>query len=133
MNNRTKIIALLVLVAGVVVSVFVVMRPSGTAALQVADAPRARREGNMQIIELTAKGGYSPRVIAAHAGIPSTLRVRTQSTFDCSSAFTVPALHIRAMLPPTGVTEFTIPAQDAGTELQMMCAMGMYRATIRFS
>jgi plastocyanin domain-containing protein len=88
--------------------------------------------GENQIIEVLARGGYSPRQITAKAGISSILRMSTQNTFDCSSALTVPALNYRAYLPPTGITEIPIPPQKPGTVITGLCSMGMYSFKIRF-
>lgn len=86
-----------------------------------------------QIIEIDAKGGYSPQIIQAQAGIPTTLKVSTNGTFDCSSAIAIPDLGYQANLPPTGVTEIEIPPQLAGTNMQGLCQMGMYDFVIYFN
>lgn len=85
-----------------------------------------------QIIEVTARGGYNPRDIVAKAGVPTILRMKTSGTFDCSAAFVVPSLGIQKMLPQTGVTDFEIPAQTSGSNINGTCGMGMYRLSIRF-
>ena len=64
----------------------------------------------IQYLDLTAKGGYFPSVINAKADIKTILRVKTASTFDCSSALTIPKLKIRKNLPPTASTEVLIGA-----------------------
>lgn len=89
-------------------------------------------DANAQMIELTAKGGYFPRVQAAKANMPTTLRVKTNSTFDCSSAFLIPSLGVREMLPPSGNTDIVIPPQAPGTKLSGTCSMGMYRFDVEF-
>lgn len=85
-----------------------------------------------QIIPLEAKGGYSPSMTIATAGMPSILRVTTAGTFDCSSAISIPSLGYRANLPPSGTTDVEIPAQPAGTTLNGTCSMGMYHFAIAF-
>ena len=89
--------------------------------------------GDSQIIEISAKGGYSPRVTAAKAGMPTILRLNTRGTFDCSSALTIPSLGYRVNLPPSGSTEVKLPAQQAGTVLHGVCAMGMYNFAVNFN
>ncbi len=86
-----------------------------------------------QIITVDAKGGYSPKVTIAKAGIPTVLRVQTNGTFDCSSALTIPTIGYRANLPPSGITEIEIPPQKAGTSLNGICAMGMYNFSINYN
>lgn len=86
-----------------------------------------------QIIDITAKGGYSPRVSSARADMASVLRIETNGTYDCSSALTIPALHYRDYLTPSGITEIEVPPQKAGTSLQGLCAMGMKNFRINFN
>ncbi len=88
--------------------------------------------GDQQIIEVTAKGGYSPRSITAKANTPTILKLKTNNTYDCSSAFSIPSLKIRKNLPANGITEFDLGSQAPGTKLIGTCSMGMYRFTINF-
>ena len=85
-----------------------------------------------QVIEIFAKGGYSPRITEAKAGIPTLLKIKTSGTFDCSSAISIPAINYRANLQPTGETNIEIPPQESGAVLRGVCAMGMYNFEIRF-
>ncbi len=86
-----------------------------------------------QIIEIGAKGGYSPRVTNAKADIPTTIKMETRGTFDCSSALAIPDIGYRNFLPPSGITEIDVPAQESGTEMRGLCSMGMYSFTINFN
>jgi plastocyanin domain-containing protein len=86
-----------------------------------------------QIIEIKAKGGYSPRVTVAQANIPTVLRVTTNSTFDCSIGLSIPKLNFRENLSPTGVKEIEVPAQAAGSEMRGVCSMGMYNFAVKFN
>lgn len=88
---------------------------------------------NKQIIEVNAKGGYSPQEINAEANKDTVLRVKTDNTFDCSSSLVIPKLNIRKQLPPSGITDIAIPAQEKGTKIPAACAMGMYRFNINFN
>ncbi|MEK7538766.1 MAG: sulfite exporter TauE/SafE family protein [Patescibacteria group bacterium] len=85
-----------------------------------------------QIITMKAKGGYTPSRTTANAGLPTVLQVETDSTFDCSSAFTIPSLKISKNLPPSGVTAIEIPPQKAGTVLDGRCVMGTYSFVLKF-
>ncbi len=78
-----------------------------------------------QIIELRAKGGYTPRVSTAKTGIPTILRVDTDGTFDCSSSVRVPSLNISQVLPASGATDIPLGELATGT-LSGTCGMGMY-------
>ncbi len=85
-----------------------------------------------QIIEISAKGGYTPRETKAKANIPSIIRMKTRGTFDCSSSLIIPTLKYASYLPATGTTDIEVPPQQPGTTLQAMCGMGMYSFDIQF-
>jgi len=85
-----------------------------------------------QIVDITAKGGYSPRVILAKAGVPTTLRVNTKGTFDCSASLVIPKLQYQKFLSPTGTEEIPISAEEAQGTMQGLCSMGMYNFQIKF-
>jgi plastocyanin domain-containing protein len=87
----------------------------------------------IQYIDISAKGGYTPREITAKANTKSVLRVTTSATFDCSSALVIPSLNYRNNLPPTAVIEIDIPPQTKNSVLRGSCAMGMYRFNINFN
>lgn len=85
-----------------------------------------------QIIEIEARGGYSPEEIIAKADVETVLRVNTRNTFDCSSAITIPKLNIQRNLPVTGSTDFDIGVHQKGEKLSGSCSMGMYGFVINF-
>ncbi|MFA5842832.1 MAG: cupredoxin domain-containing protein [Candidatus Gracilibacteria bacterium] len=85
-----------------------------------------------QIIEIQVRGGYSPRETYAQAGIPTVLKMETKGTLDCSSYVQIPSLNIQQSLPLSGIKEFEIPTQEAGTTLNGLCGMGMYNFKIHF-
>lgn len=84
-----------------------------------------------QIVEITAKGGYSPRKSLAQAGIPTVVRFNTNGTFDCSSAVRIPSMGIDRILPPSGATDIELGSLAPGT-LNGTCSMGMYAFEIVF-
>jgi plastocyanin domain-containing protein len=85
-----------------------------------------------QVIDITARHGYSPLESVARADTPALLRVRTSGSFDCSSILVIPDLNYHTRLPFSGVTEIPVPPQPAGKELTGLCGMGMYRFTVNF-
>jgi Cu+-exporting ATPase len=89
-------------------------------------------EDGKQIVTISAKGGYSPKVTEAKADMPTVLRVETQGTFDCSSVLAIPSMNYQENLPPSGVTEVELPPQKAGSTFEGLCGMGMYRFEIAF-
>ena len=86
-----------------------------------------------QIIEITAKGGYFPRVTLAKANLPTIIKMATAGTFDCSSSLVIPSLGYRHNLASSGVTEIEVPAQASGAKLQGLCSMGMYNFSVNFN
>lgn len=84
-----------------------------------------------QIIEITAKGGYQPRISVAKANLPTVLRFKTQGTFDCSSSVRISSMGITKILPQTGTTDVDLGSAQAGT-LEGTCGMGMYPFAVKF-
>ncbi len=89
-------------------------------------------ESGKQVIEISARGGYFPRISQAKAGVDSVIKMTTNGTFDCSSSVIIPSLNYQKNLPMTGETLIDLPAQQAGTTLQGYCAMGMYNFQVEF-
>jgi len=85
-----------------------------------------------QFIDIAAKGGYTPRVVVAKAGVPTILRVATNGTFDCSASLVIPKLSYQKFLNPSGIEDIAISAEEAQGTLQGLCSMGMYGFKIRF-
>ena len=102
-----------------------------SSGVETAVSSKMQDDGR-QLVEILAKGGYSPNVISSRAGVETVLRVESRGTFDCSSSLIIPQLRIRKNLPPTGVTDIVIPAQQAGTQINGTCAMGMYNFVIKY-
>lgn len=88
-------------------------------------------ENGIQVIEIRAKGGYSPKRTRAVADMPTVIRFATKSTFDCSSALIIPSLGIQKNLPMNGATDIDIGTPQAGS-LFGSCSMGMYGFEIVF-
>jgi len=86
-----------------------------------------------QVIEINAKGGYSPKNTIAKANMPTVLKVKTNGTFDCSSGLSIPGIGYQEYLPSSGETLIEIPQQKENSTLQGICSMGMYHFSINFS
>jgi Cu+-exporting ATPase len=102
------------------------------AVTESVGAPMATFVDGKQLINISAKGGYSPRVVVAKAGVPTILRVTTNSTFDCSASVVIPKLSYQKFLKPSGTEDIAISAGQAQGTLQGLCAMGMYNFQIKF-
>lgn len=125
----STLLFVIALTGGLLFLLFAGNRPTGSTTPETANV---FMEDDIQIIEITAKGGYSPRVTEAKANVPTELRMITENTYDCSSALVIPDLSYSGYLPFSGITEIEIPAQEAGTTLQGLCSMGMFQFQIEF-
>ena len=84
-----------------------------------------------QIIEISAKGGYSPKKSVAKAHIPTILRFNTKGTFDCSSSVRIASMDISRSLPNSGSLDIELGNPQTG-KLQGTCSMGMYAFEVDF-
>lgn len=144
---KKKAFAAVVVIAGLVSTGMLAMliwKPVAEPAQAVAEpSPAAEQqaatpggnvhiENGLQIIEITTKGGYSPKTTTAQADMPTVLRIITAGTFDCLSVLVIPGLDYRARLPINGTTEVQAPPQQPGSKLTGQCSMGMDSFEIRF-
>jgi plastocyanin domain-containing protein len=131
---RSKILPISILLAAILVAGTFLLSSSKEGPQQISPVPISNVStiDGKQIIEIHAKGGYSPKSTLAKAGVPTVLKVTTSGTFDCSSALTVPSLSYRGNLPATGETLIDVPPQEAGAVVRGVCSMGMYSFTVTF-
>lgn len=123
------------IIASVIIAIALIggaLMLGGTSSDQGIPAKNVTTQGDTQVVAITAKGGYSPRVSLAQAGVPTILALTTNGTFDCSLALTIPSVGFRKNLPSSGTEEVVIPPQKPGTKFQGVCAMGMYSFEVRF-
>lgn len=87
----------------------------------------------IQYITINAKGGYSPRISNAKAGIPTKLIIKTNGTYDCSSSLSIRSIGYQKILSQTGeeIIDLGIPKKDI--PIQGICGMGMYNFLINFN
>lgn len=126
---KTTVISVIVAVVLIGGSFF--FTRGGKLTEQVVDANNVSIVDGKQIVEISAKGGYHPRVSVAKAGIPTIIRFNTNGTFDCSSSVRIPSMNISKSLPQTGTTDIDIGSQEVAT-LQGTCGMGMYPFEVEF-
>lgn len=130
--NKFLVLSIVVSILAIGGIVVITREKKDPALTNVVSSTNVRVVDGTQQIDIRARGGYSPADTVATANIPTTLLLTTNSTFDCSAAFTIPSIGYRKMLPPNGVTSVDLPPQKPGTTLNGLCAMGMYHFTIRF-
>lgn len=127
MNKTVSIIITLGLIIGVGI---IFVGGSKKNAGQIVQ--NSEIKDGVQYITIDAKGGYSPRVSTAKAGIPTKLIVKTNGTYDCSASLVIHSVGFRKILPQTGETEIDLGTPKAGP-FQGVCGMGMYSFQINFS
>ncbi|MDP2655323.1 MAG: cupredoxin domain-containing protein [bacterium] len=132
-NGMDKSIFVSVVVSGLLIGVafwFVSLSPNTDK--DGGTVPTATITDGKQIIDISAKGGYSPRRVVAKAGIPTILRVSTKGTFDCSASLIIPKLSYQKFLQPSGTEDIAISAEQAQGTMQGLCSMGMYNFQVIF-
>ncbi len=132
---KTKTIAISILVTAILIAGTIIL-VSGNKSSNGATSQAANNVSTVdgkQVINIDAKGGYSPRITTAKAGVPTIIKVNTHGTFDCSSSLVIPSLGYRSNLSPSGETNIDVPPQKTGSKLQGLCSMGMYNFTINFN
>lgn len=108
------------------------IKPSGQAGNPGSESSTIDLEGKQVIDVKAVSGGYLPESINAKAATPSVLRIKSENSYGCERAFTIPQLKIRAILPINGITEIEIGEFEPGTRLLGTCSMGMYSFYINF-
>ena len=97
-----------------------------------ASDPSLPQTDGINLYLSAGNSGYSPRILHAQASSPVTLNLVTNQTYACSRSFVIPSLRVEKLLPSTGTSAISIPAQVAGTILRFSCSMGMYTGEIVF-
>lgn len=123
-----------IIIAGVIIGGAIMLtRGGGTSstAQETGSVQNVSVVDGKQIIEIKAKGGYTPRVSIAKANIPTVLRFDTNGTFDCSASVRIPSMNITKILPQSGTTDIDLGTAKLGT-LQGTCGMGMYPFEVEF-
>jgi sulfite exporter TauE/SafE len=98
--------------------------PSGPAEV-VTPAP----DGSQRIVITVRNAGYFPSRVAARAGVPTRLVLRSVRADGCTSAIVFPTLSLERILPENGDTEIDVGPLRPGRH-RFTCSMGMYSGVI---
>jgi len=137
MKNK---ISLMIIIFGLVVGIGIVFIGSSKTNKnsqnikyeQKSQTENTEIKEGIQYITIEARGGYSPRITKAKAGIPTKLIVKTDGTYDCSSALVIKSLNYKKILPKTGEEIIDLGIPKAGTPIGGTCGMGMYSFMVNF-
>jgi sulfite exporter TauE/SafE len=103
-------------------TVGLVASPPDTATVSTQDG--------RQVVVITATASsYSPDNVEVHAGIPTTLVIRSDHAQGCIRSFVIASRDEQRILPSTGDTRIDLGVLRAG-QLDYSCVMGMYTGTI---
>ena len=130
MNKTALIIITIALVIGIGI-VFLGSSKNNTET--GGSAQNVEIKDGIQYITVNAKGGYSPKVSTAKAGIPTKLIVKTDGTYDCSASLVIRSVGFQKILAQTGEEVIDLGTPKAGQPLQGLCSMGMYNFTVNFN
>jgi len=131
MNKSASIIIILALVIGIGIIFLGGPKSNNNEAGKVVQNIEIK-EG-IQYVTINAKGGYSPRVSTAKAGIPTKLIVKTNGTYDCSASLVIRSVNFQKILAQTGEEIIDLGTPEAGKPLQGLCGMGMYSFVVNFN
>ena len=130
MNKTAYIIITIALVIGIGI---VFLGSSKNATDTGGSAQNVEIKDGIQYITVNAKGGYSPKVSTAKAGIPTKLIVKTDGTYDCSASLVIRSVGFQKILAQTGEEIIDLGTPKTGQPLQGLCSMGMYNFSINFN
>ncbi len=95
--------------------------------------PRTARGAELrsgrQEVEIVVKGGYSPNLIRARAGVPLRLVFDRQEAGDCTSRVVFPDLGVSRSLAPFARTTVEFTPERSG-EFGFACGMNMVHGTL---
>lgn len=129
-NTIISIIISIALIGGTLY--FISDRPPSSGG-EVAQSQNVEIRDGVQYVTVTAKGGYSPRVMEIKGGLPTKLVVKTDGTYDCSASLVVRSVGFQKILQPTGEEVIDLGTPKSGDKVQGVCGMGMYNFQIKVS
>ncbi len=127
MNKTSSIIISLGLIVAIGIIFF------GKSNLDSEFIKNVEIKNGIQYVTINAKGGYSPNISNAKAGIPTKLIMETNGVYDCSSSLVIKSIGYQKILPQTGKTEIDLGIPKIGQPIQGICGMGMYNFLINFN
>jgi Cu+-exporting ATPase len=115
---------LLVAAGGVALAVFLVWFFFAPQAARLAE-----RRGGVQVVDVTVRGGYDPRLVRVEAGTPVRFVFDRRDNSDCTSRVVFPDFRVGAGLKPFAKTTVTLTPEGPG-EYGWACGMNMLHGTL---
>ncbi len=85
--------------------------------------------GDIQIVEVTVRGGYQPASITAEAGRPLRLNFTRRESTPCGEEVVLPEFGRRAHLPEGKAISIEVTPEAPG-QYEFTCGMNMYKGKI---
>ena len=131
--QKNTIISIFISLALIGGTLYFVSDKSASSGGEVAQTQNVEVKDGVQYVTITAKGGYSPRVMEIKGGLPTKLVVKTDGTYDCSASLVVRSIGFQKILQPTGEEVIDLGTPKSGDKVQGVCGMGMYNFQIKVS
>ena len=131
MNRTVYIIITLAIIIGSGIVLFGGSK-NNTDSTGIQSAQNVEIRDGVQYVTINARGGYSPKVSTAQAGIPTKLVVKTNGTYDCSASLVIRSIGYQKILSQTGEEVIDIGTPKVGQPLRGLCGMGMYNFAVDF-
>lgn len=123
--NKNIVISIIISLSLILLMIFFIGNKSNNN-LDLASIPNVSVIDGVQYVTINVRGGYSPKVSTIKGGIPTKLIMKTNNTYDCSTALSIPSLGIRKMLQPSGEEVIDLGSLESGKKIDGTCSMGMY-------
>ena len=138
MKNKT---GLIIIIAGLVIGLGIIFvggskgnNTNGASTNNTAQGSTQNIEvkDGVQYITINVKGGYSPRLTTAKAGIPTKLIMKTNGTYDCSASLRIGSVGFQKILKNTGEETIDLGTPVTGVPTRGVCGMGMYSFVVNY-
>jgi plastocyanin domain-containing protein len=132
--NKT---ALIIITVGLIVGLGIIFlggvkANNNTNNTSIRPIQNTEIKDGIQYITINVKGGYSPKISTAKAGIPTKLIMKTNGTYDCSASLVIRSVGYQKILQKTGEEVIDLGTPIVGTPIRGVCGMGMYSFQINF-
>ena len=101
-------------------------KPDPSYTLDTIKFQNIEIKDGVQYITVIARAGYNPRFSQIEGGLPTKLVVKTNNSYDCSIALSIPSIGFQKILETTGEEVIDLGVVKSGQKIRGVCSMGMY-------